>query len=781
MLRSRLLLASINIVVLALALGTLAAGGPTAPVAAVDQALADPPLAAPGDWFDGQRAVGANRGAYARAIAQSRNVAKRTAEVAPEIAAASWTFQGPSNVGGRVTDVAVDPKALNTVYTATGSGGVWKSTDAATTFDPAWPNDLTQAIGALAIGGDGVLYAGTGEANPGGGSIVYGGTGIYRSKDGAKTWENVGLPTSGAFGRIAVDPKDPKRVFAAASGNLFVPGGERGLYRSTDGGDTWQLVLAGANATTGAVDIAIDPVNPKNMLATMWDHVRYPTHRVYAGPGSGLYRSTDGGDTWTRIPEITMPKETDNGRIGVAFSPADPNRAYAIIANKLSGTFGAMFRSDDGGKTWSQLPTDSQLSSAQNAFGWWFARLYPDPRVKDRVFATGIELLVSNNGATSFLPQTASTAGILSPNQTAVHADQHAMAWDPQVPGRVYLGNDGGMYRSDAHGLNGVWAGAVDQGWTQHYSVDVGEKTPGYIVTGLQDNRCQRNAPAPVTGTASTWTSYGLCGDGLATLINPADETITYGCSQYGGCGRSIGGAPDVRFGGATSQRWGWFAPLEFDPSNPSVMYFAGNRLNRSTNGGTSWTAISPDLADPEGQLTQLDPHNGYKIRGVITSVAAAKTDPNTIYAGTDNGRLWVTRDLGKTWTELSDEDLPGTWVTRVTVDPTNADVAYATFSSYRDGSDSAHVARTTDGGATWTNISGDLPAAPVNDIVVAGSSLVVATDVGVFLTTDSGATWLRLGGNMPTIPVLDLRYHAPTKSIAAATFGRGIQTIPVP
>ena len=781
-------LAVVNVLILALAVALLISA---APQADVDPRLLDPPLGAPGEWFDSQRGVGADRTAYATAVAQANEIAAETAASDHPISDVEWSLLGPTNIGGRVNDVAVDPTrtaagtpAGGIVYAAAASGGVWRSTDLGTTFSRSWPTDITQAIGALAIGGDGVLYAGTGEANPGGGSIVYGGTGMYRSTDGAATWEHVGLDTAGAFGRIAVDPKDPNTVFAAASGNLFVPGGERGLYRSEDGGQKWKRVLAGDNRTTGAVDVSIDPVNPDNILVAMWDHYRTPEKRVYAGPGSAVYRSTDGGDTWTRAAEITLADPNENGRIGVAFSPADPNRAYAIIANKLDGTYGAMFRSDDGGATWTKLPDDAALKGTQSSYGWWFGRVFPDPNEKDRVFITGLELTSSTNGGQSFVSTSNSTAGVVTGVHQAVnvHADQHAMAWDPKVPTRVYLGNDGGVYRSDADGNAGTWVGAVSQGWTQHYSVDVYEGDENYVVSGLQDNMCQRSFPADDGAvTKAGWNKVGLCGDGLQTLIHPKDPQTGYACSQYGGCQRTTAGAPDLQMSKPSGQRWGWFSPLEFDPSNPGVMYWGSNVVNRSTN-GTRFAPISGDLADPEGDLEQEDPNPGYKLRGVVTAIGISKSDPNVIYAGTDNGRLWVTRDLGAEWSELSDNPaLPGTWITRVTVDPEDANIVYVAYSSYRDGSDAAHLVRTTDGGLTWENLSKGLPDAPVNEVVLIGNALAVGTDVGVFYSEDLGATWLRLGNNLPTLPVLDLRYHEASNTLAAATFGHGIQRVTLP
>ena len=738
-------------------------------------------LSPAGDWMVAQRAGGngaISARVYERALEQAAELRQTTAEVAPELADAPWTLMGPTNIGGRVSDVGLS--VLNgitnpPVFAATASGGVWVSFDFGTTWEYRWDRALTQATGAIAVDGT-TVYVGTGEVSPGGGSVTWGGTGMYRSADAGDTWQHIGLPTSGAIGRIAIDPNDPKTLFVAAAGNLFVPGGERGLYRSTNGGQAWELVLAGENDTTGATDVSIDPANPNNILAATWDHRRLPTHRRYAGPGSGVFLSRDGGTTWTEATLPGAPAPEQVGRVGVAFAPSDPSRAYAIIANNLQGSAVGVWRSDDGGATWTKTSAGGG-SLSQSSFGWWFGRIFVDPADQDHVFVPGVSLVESTNGGNSF-------SAITGP-----HADQHGMAWDPAVPGRVYLGNDGGMYRSDANGRNGTWVPAAVQGWTQHYSVDISEQNPNQVVSGLQDNGCIRNSAGGNVGHPGAWHQFSLCGDGLQTLINPVNDGIAYACSQYGSCSRgTAGGVAAQGIGSQLSQRRGWWVPLQFDPSDPSVMYYGGNILNRSTNGGANWTAISEDLTtDPE----QLDAGT-YKNFGTITTVAAAKSDGNVIYVGTDDGLLWRTADLGANWTRLDDpddpdtpeneNDLPGSWVTRVAVDPVDADVAYATFSGFRGGDSTPHVVKTTDGGATWTNISGNLPAAPVNDgIVLPGGKLAVGTDVGVFLTSDGGDTWLTLGDGLPAVPILDIRFHEGTNTITAATFGHGIQRVALP
>jgi hypothetical protein len=335
------------------------------------------------------------------------------------------------------------------------------------------------------------------------------------------------------------------------------------------------------------------------------------------------------------------------------------------------------------------------------------------------------------------------------------------MAWDPKVPGRVYLGNDGGFYRSDTGGAIATYTKATFEPYTQFYGVDVSEQDPTRIVGGAQDNGSLRSYP-------TDWNSHGG-GDGEENLINPVEQNRIYFCSQYGSCQRSTdGGDTSSAFGTRVSSRSNWFTPIAFDPNNPAIMYTGGNILNRSINHAQNWSAISPDLSG--GPC--CDPLYPF---GTLTSIGVGKTDGNVLFAGLDDGRLWTTTNLGANWTQLVDDDIPGTWVTRVIVDPTNHAVAYATFSGFRAGNDTPYVSKTVDGGTTWTSITGNLPQAPVNGIVLLGSAIYVATDVGVYVTRNGGTSWSQYGEDLPNVPITDIRLHAPSQSLFAATFGRGI------
>jgi len=711
----------------------------------------------PGEWMLTQRlGSGVPKGAYQRALAQADKLPVVSAAGNGERAVGGgWKTEGPTNIGGRLVDVALDPDNRRTVFVAAASGGVWKSTNAGRTFEASWPRRTTQAIGAMAMGSDGTLWVGTGETNPGGGSTTFAGNGLWRSTDDGASWQSAGLRNASRIGRIMVDPTDPDRIFVAVSGNLFRPGGTRGLYRTEDGGQTWQKVLSGATPTAAAVDIAIDPTDTDNVYSTFWDHQRTPEVRRYGGPGSRAYKSTDGGDSWTRMREGLPPARKSTGRMGIAVAPSQPDRLYLTHVDRL-GAFAGFFRSNDAGETWNRQPDHPLLVQSQSSYGWWFGRVWVTPDNANDVWVAGVPLMRSPDGGTTW----AFGAG------PRVHVDQHAMVWDDRVDGRIYLGNDGGLYRTDNDGV--TWRKAKVEPYTQFYTVDIGEKHPAKIVGGTQDNGCNRSYRSP------GWNTYA-CGDGLETLINPEQERYVYSCSQYGFCERSEdGGNTNVSFyEETTSDRRNWKSPIEFDPNDPSVMYYAGNILNRSTDRGVTWEAISPDLTSGPS----ADPQYPY---GTITTVAPAATDPQRLYVGTDDSRVWVSENGGGSWQRVDDE-LPRRWVTRVRVDPTDEDVVYATLSGFRRGEFAAHVFRSRNGGQTWRDISSNLPNAPVNDIVLSGRQLYVANDVGVFISRNGGQSWSRLGLRLPRTPVMELRVHEPSGRLFAGTFGRGIYSTRMP
>jgi photosystem II stability/assembly factor-like uncharacterized protein len=674
----------------------------------------------------------------------------------------NWAPIGPTNIGGRVTGIAASPSAPDTAYVATATAGVWKTVNAGMTFSPVWPSRFPQSIGAITVSGTGTLFVGTGEANPGCGDLSYSGNGVYRSTDGGRTWQNVGLRGSGEIGAIVIDPADPDTVYAAAAGTITRAGGQRGVYRSVNDGATWQRVLAGATPTTGAIDVALDPGSPRTLLAAMFQRRETQLNcGNYGGPGSGIYRSSDGGTHWARLGTANgLPGPRPGiGRIGVAFAPSAPTRAYAIIVRKR-GPFQGFYTSADAGRTWAKLPQNTTLAQSQATYGWYYGRLWVDPRNPRHVFAAGLGLVQSRDGGHTWR------------QDFSVHVDWHALAWDPLVPGRVYGGNDGGFYTSNANARQGTWSRGTYEPWTQAYTVAVSAQNPSRVAGGTQDNGSIRSWGGPRFNVY-----FG--GDGEANLINPDHQNIVYACAELGFCGRSTNGGNSFKLMHATSARWNWSAPLIFDPGDPAIMYWAGDRVNRSTNGGVTWTPISPDLTSGPGPSNLIG-----VIGGTVTALAASKSDPSVIYAGTDDGHLWVTRDLGAHWTLLL-KNRP--WVQSIAVGPGNANIAYVSFSTFRSGSDTPHVYMTKDGGRTWRGIDKNLPRSTVTDLVTGprGHALFAALNDGTVAALGvhgpaAGPAWARVGSGLPDSPVMQLVDDAPAGLLYAATFGHGFYVLPL-
>jgi hypothetical protein len=702
--------------------------------------------------------------ARSRALAHARLLRARLMATTGLDAAGVWQLRGPVNVGGRVTDLVADPANANKFYVGSASGGVWKTTDGGVTFTPIFDGLGTLSVGALALDprDSNILYVGTGEANPGGGSTTQPGDGVWKTTDGGATWQHLGLDNTFEIGRIVVDPKNPSNVFVAAMGALFFHNVDRGVYRSQDGGLTWTKVLFVSDGA-GAIDLAIDPVTPTRVFAATWERQRTPSARIYGGPGSGLWRSTDGGTTWTALAGGLPASSTEPSRIGVVVAPSSPSTVYAIYSRKADFSLVGVFRSTDSGTTWTQQSATS-LASIIGAQGYWSGRMFVHPTNPNDLWVDGVNLAHSTNGGASFT----SISGL--------HADQHAQWFSPASPAVILKGNDGGVYRSTNGG--GAWTHFNNLPISQFYTVEAHPLEPAKIYGGLQDNGVQRTT----TGQTNDWSSI-IGGDGLEVHVDPLSTQVIYGESQFGALRRSTNGG--ASFSSATSGltgRLGWKTPIAIDPASTgtgttSTLYLGSSMLFRSTNSAASWTPISADLTNGNQGV-------GTIVFGTITTVAVAPSNKNTIYIGTDDGNVWATQNAGASYTRI-DASLPKLWVTGVAVDPGNDAIAYATFSGFRVDQPLAHVFRTTDHGATWSDISGDLPDAPVNAIIIdprQSSTLYVGSDVGAFVSTDLGASWAPLGTGLPDAPISDLKFlPGPPATLYAATYGRSIYSIDVP
>ncbi len=664
-----------------------------------------------------------------------------------------WEMSGPSNVGGRVTDIAVHPDYPDIIYIGAALGGVFKSTDGGDSWTP-----VSDAVPALSVGDIEVdpfdvntLYFGTGESNSSGDS--YAGTGIYKTTDGGATWRFSGLPDSRHIGRIVIDPMNNQRIYAAATGSLFGTNPERGIYRSLDGGENWQQVLF-VNDSTGATDVAINRQNPDIVYAAMWQRIRSPRSRNVGGLNSGIWRSTDGGDTWERLQNGLPTPTSTTGRIGLAVSPADPNYVYASMTNHPGYLLG-FWRSADGGDNWeSRLisPGPNSFSS----FGWYFGRIWPHPTNRETVYYGDIEMWRSTNGASNWSAITGS-----------MHVDQHGLYQDPGNPSFMVCGNDGGVYIS--HNGGSSWIKSYDLPITQFYAITIDKLTPQRLYGGTQDN----STPRTLNGQYDDWDVI-FYGDGFYTNVDFTNSNTIYAEAQYGYLGKSTNLGSNwnlITDGIDPGERRNWSTPVVMSPQDNNLLFYGAQRVYMTENGGNSWDAISPDLTGGDG--------GGNLVFGTITTIAHSPVDPNVIWAGTDDSRVWITSNGGENWLLVSGL-LPERWCTRVSPDFNNAGAAYVSFSGYSVGDPQAHIFKTDNYGVSWTDISGNLIDIPVNDVLPDPeypNRVYAATDFGVYFSTDGGSQWDVLGDGHPQCPVFDMDIHVNGRKLVSGTHGRSMYT----
>ncbi len=720
-----------------------------------DQPEIQPDRKYPSDWFFMQRAFPQGEiplAKYYEAIEHTKQIKAQSkpSTVNP------WILVGPTNIGGRISDIEMSRTNFDTIYAGVASGGVFKSVDEGLTWFPIFDETNTMSIGDLVLDptNPNIIYVGTGEVNGGGGSVTYGGNGVYKSIDGGSSWNHLGLESTEYISRIIVDPLNPQRIFLGAMGKLFGKNSARGLFRSTDGGTSWENKLF-ISDSTGCIDVAINPLNPNIVYAAMWERIRGPDSRSYGGPTCGLYRSTDGGESWTELINGIPHNSPAVGRIGISISESSPEIIYAIYADNI-GYFEGVYKSINGGDSWTRT-NDGVLSNLFSSFGWWFGNIRVDPSNSNNVFVLGLDNYKTTNGGNSWF----NTSG-------GIHVDQHGMYIHPLDPNFIVLGNDGGVYVTYNSGSN--WYYRSNMPITQFYACEVDFQIPIRYYGGTQDNGTNRT----LTGNQNDW--QGILGaDGFYVLVDPSNNNFIYAESQYGGFTRSTDGGSSFTYalnGVSGSDRFNWSTPFIIDPSNPAVLYIGSNRVYRSTNRAVSWTAISQDLTN--------GPPSGNQVYGTITTIALAPSDPDVIYVGTDDANVWVTMDGGTNWVKISTA-LPVRWITRVAVDPEDEMTAYVTLSGYRYDEYLPHVFRTTNAGINWMDISSNLPDAPVNDIIVDPDSvgrLYVGTDVGIFISNNLGSSWSYLGDNLPNAPVTDLILHNPTRTLIAATYGRSMYSI---
>jgi len=687
---------------------------------------------------------------------------------------------GPAVTSGRVVSFAVHPSEKSTYYVGSASGGVWKTVNAGTSFTPVFDGEGSYSIGVVVLDpkNPNVVWVGAGENNSQR-SVSYG-DGVYRSDDGGKSWKNTGLKKSEHIGRIAIDPRDSNTVYVAAEGPLWGPGGDRGLYKTTDGGKNWKAVLT-ISENTGVADVVLDPRHPDILLAAAYQRRRHVWTMIDGGPESAIYKSTDAGATWNKI-KSGLPTE-NLGRIGFAMSPVNPDVIYATVES--IDKKGGIFRSTDLGATW-------ERRSDRDEQAQYYAHVVADPKNLDRIYVMNVFLQFSEDGG-----KTLHNLG-----ERFKHVDNHEIWIDPDNTSHYLVGCDGGVYESFDRAA--TWNFKANLPVTQFYDIAVDEAAPFYhVYGGTQDN-------FSLGGPARTRSVHGITnadwyvtqgGDGFQSRVDPKDPDTVYSESQYGGLvrydrrtGESVGIQPQPG-AGEPPLRWNWDSPLMISPHSHTRVYFAANKLFRSDDRGDSWKAISGDLTRQIDRNTlpvmgkvwgpdAVAKSVSTSFYGNIVALAESPRKDGLIYVGTDDGLIQVTEDGGAQWRKM--EKFPGvsdgTYVSRILASQHDATTAYAAFDHHKSSDFAPYLLKTTDAGRTWTAVQGDLPAnGPVLAIAedhVNPQLLFVGTEFGLYFTIDGGKKWIQLKGGLPTIAVRDLAIQWQMNDLVVGTFGRGIYVL---
>ena len=696
----------------------------------------------------------------------------------------SFRNVGPALTSGRVADLAVNPQNHDEYYVAVASGGVWKTTNHGTTYEPIFDGESSYSIGCVTLDPQNpqVVWVGTGENNAQR-SVGYG-DGVYKSTDGGRSWRNMGLKTSEHIGNIVVDPRNSDVVYVAAQGPLWSAGGERGLYKTTDGGETWTEVLGEdlIDEHTGVNEVHIDPRNPEVLYVSTWQRRRKVWTQIMGGPGSGVYKSTDGGESWTKI-QRGLPGG-DLGRIGLAVSPADPDVVYAIVEANEGGGF---FRSTNQGQSWQRM-------SNMETIGLYYQEIFADPHDVDRVYVMDTYAFKTEDGGRNFERI----------NSRHKHVDNHAIWIDPGNANHYIMGCDGGLYETWDNAT--TWHYKPNLPIIQFYKVTVDNAEPFYhIYGGTQDNNS-------MGGPSRTINEHGIAnedwyitngGDGFESAVDPENPNLVYAQAQYGWLVRYdkqsgerifIQPQPDKD---EPALRWNWDAPLLISPHQSSRVFFAANKLFMSDDRGNTWQAISPDLSRQldrnqfpvMGRTWSIDAvarHKSTSIYGNLVALDESKLEQGLLYAGTDDGLIHTSTDLGETWSTVQTEDLPGidgrVYVNMLLASQHDPNVVYAALNNHKNGDFAPYLFKSTDRGQTWTAIESDLPARGSVYCIAEDHEnpnlLFVGTEFGVFTSTNGGANWHQLKGGLPTIAIRDMAIHEGEDDLVLASFGRGFYVL---
>jgi photosystem II stability/assembly factor-like uncharacterized protein len=709
---------------------------------------------------------------------------------------------GPFRAGAWISDIAVPETPMKshlyTFYVAARSGGVWKTTNNGTTFEPVFDNQNVVSIGALAIAptDENVVWVGTGDASCA--RSAYWGDGVYKSTDGGKSWRSMGLADTHHIARIVIHPANPEIVYVAAMGHLFSANEERGVFKTTDGGKSWKKVLY-VNDHTGAVDLVINRREPDTLYAATYDCLRYPWRLQDGGPGTGVYKTTDGGANWKHL-EVGLPRG-QIGRIGIDIYQKDPKTLYALIDNRNRrgateeeikqarernipmrerAVGGEVYRTDDAGATWRKVSADGGDMSSKT--GYAFNQLRIDQNNPDRLFITGVNLSSSEDGGKTWTGVPPSQA---RPFRRAF-GDFRTVWIDPQNSDRMIAGSDGGVFISYDGGKTCDHLANLPLGEVYALTVDMAE--PYNIYAGLQDHESWKGPSNGWSGSVGLedWTTVGV-GDGMYNQVDPTDNRWVYNTQEFGRHARFDQKTRErkiiapTRPQGQPLLRFNWVAPLRLSPHDPRTLYAGAQVLFRSTDRGDTWREISPDLTtnDP----AKISSPGAAIQHCTITTIAESPAQAGVIWVGTDDGKAQMTKDGGVSWTDRTKEIAHAggpedAWVTRVFASHFKAGTAYVAKSRHRQDDFRPFLYKTTDFGASWTPVIGNLPMRPINVIFednMNADLLFVGNDMGVFVSLDGGLRWSALKGNMPLVAVSDLVAHPRESDLVVGTYGRGV------
>ncbi|MEM7477292.1 MAG: hypothetical protein AAF483_20090, partial [Planctomycetota bacterium] len=678
-----------------------------------------------------------------------------------------WSPIGPRKQGGRIEAIACDPKNPSTMYVAPGSGGVWKTTNRGITWTPIFTSQATNAIGDIAVSesNPSVIWVGTGEVlmTP---RSTEPGMGVYQSTDAGETWQQKGLLDSHHIGRLRIHPQDPNTVFVAVIGHLSTPNEQRGVFKTTDGGESWKRVLY-LNAETSAIDLVLDSKDPSTLYATMWQRALHGADHY--GASSGIYMSRDSGESWKRLTN-GIPVGDKVGRIAIDVSKSNSNIVYALVDHKDGD---GLYRSEDKGESWNQV----NQQPVRGSWDWCEIQISPDNQ--DEVYNIGQTSFVSRDGGKTFSEIGGKIVRLQPHISKVLHLDTHCIWINPKDPNHILFGNDGGLYLSYDRAEN--WLHLNNLPIAEVYAMTYDSDEPYNIYIGTQDNAALYgpSTHVPEDGSLDWWTQIYIDrwggGDAYFTFRDTEDKDIIYYESQYGGLrrhrmstmqSRGIRPAPP---GGAPGLRFAWMTPYMQSKHSVGSLYCAANHVFKSKNRGDDWEAISPDLT-----LGTDQPNLLYK---AITALEESPHTPGTLYAGSDNGNVFSTTTDGGDWEQL-DAGLPDLDVTRISCSPHQAERVFLSMSGMRFDDFSAYLYRSDNAGKTWNSIAEGLPLEPINVVredPVCENVLYVGTDLGVYCSVDSGKNWASLCNNLPTVAVHDLFAHPTKDELVVGTHGLSV------